>query len=178
MPPETAPIIVSAMFGEADFAWLDGLRRAHFPPERNHLPAHLTLFHHLPPSVLDELRRRIGDETRGVEAPRARLSGVMSLGRGVALRVESEVLGAIRARLADAFHPLLTPQDRAPWRGHVTIQNKVTPEEAATLRAAMNIDFRPKPVAISGLALWWYRGGPWEQIARYPFSRSARSRRS
>ena len=55
-----APIIVSAEFGAADFARLDGLRRAHFPPARNVLPAHLTLFHHLPPSLETEIDARVG----------------------------------------------------------------------------------------------------------------------
>ncbi|MGK3899645.1 hypothetical protein ABI062_15425, partial [Enterococcus faecium] len=59
-----APIIVSALFGDRDFAWLDGLRRAHFPPERNVLPAHLTLFHHLPPSVEHELRALLAQAAR------------------------------------------------------------------------------------------------------------------
>jgi hypothetical protein len=43
-----APIIISALLGPEDFGWLNDLRRAHFPPERNQLDAHLTLFHHLP----------------------------------------------------------------------------------------------------------------------------------
>ena len=38
-----APLIVSALLGGADFAWLDLLRRAHFPPERNVLAAHLAI---------------------------------------------------------------------------------------------------------------------------------------
>jgi len=52
-------LIVAAEFAPADFAWLDRLRRAHFPPERNLLPAHLTLFHALPPSAEAELKRRL-----------------------------------------------------------------------------------------------------------------------
>ena len=69
----TAPLIVTALIGEADFARLDGLRRAHFPPERNVLRAHLTLFHHLPPSVLEELRDLLRVETRA-PAPRTAAS--------------------------------------------------------------------------------------------------------
>ena len=49
--PIPAPIIVTALFGKADAVWFDGLRRAHFPPERNRLDAHLTMFHHLAPSL-------------------------------------------------------------------------------------------------------------------------------
>lgn len=172
-PPASAPgapIIVSALFGAADHAALDALRRRHFPPERNQLAAHLTLFHHLPPHVATELRQRLSAETRDVGAPRARIAGLRNLGRGVALRIESPELEEIRARLADAFAMLLTPQDRAGWAPHVTIQNKVDPAEARALLHALQADFRPRPLAIAGLASWWYRGGPWEQISRHKFA--------
>ena len=101
-PVDAAPIIVSALFGDADLAWLDGLRRAHFPPTRNRLPAHLTLFHHLPPSLEPELRARLGDETRRVAAPSAMAAGISDLGAGTALRIESPELEAIRQSLAEA----------------------------------------------------------------------------
>ena len=169
--PVPAPIIVTATFGAADHAWLDGLRRAHFPPERNHLAAHLTLFHHLPPSCGAELARRLAEATRGT-APAATLAGPMSLGRGVALRVASEGLAAIRAELADAFTPLLTPQDRAGWRPHVTIQNKVDTAAARTLLDEMAGERWPRPLALAGLAAWWYRGGPWEPIRAWRFRSS------
>ena len=161
---------MSALFGAADQAVFDRLRTAHFPVERNHLSAHLTLFHHLPPSVLPELKQRLGAETRGVPAPAARAAGLMNLGRGVAFRIDSPELAAIRARLADAFAPLLTPQDAAGWRPHVTVQNKVAPAEARATLALLERDFRPHPVRIAGLAAWYYRGGPWEAISRHMFA--------
>ncbi len=165
-----APIIVSALFGRADQAWFDGLRRDYFPPERNQLDAHLTLFHHLPPSIADELRHRLSEETRGVRAPRARAAGLMSLGRGVAFRIEAPELTAIRARLADAFAGLLTPQDAGGWRPHVTVQNKVTPAVAKLLLAELQRGFQPRGVEVAGLASWWYRGGPWEPLSRHMFA--------
>lgn len=162
-------MIVTALFGPDDFAWLNGLRLRHFPPERNFVPAHLTLFHHLPPSVSGELHRRLTEATREIVAPCARASGVISLGSGVAFRVVSDALAAIRRDLADAFEGLLTPQDRAGWRPHVTIQNKVRPREAAALASTLQHDFRPKSLAIVGLASWHYRGGLWDPIASYRF---------
>ena len=78
-----APIIVTALLGASDFAWANSLRRAHFPPERNLVPAHITLFHHLPPGVADELREQLKAQTRA-PAPSARLSGLKQLGEGVA----------------------------------------------------------------------------------------------
>ena len=165
-----APIIVSAVFGRQDQAWFDGLRREHFPPERNQLDAHLTLFHHLPPSAADEIKHRLAEETRGVRAPQARVGGLMSLGRGVAFRIEAPELVAVRARLAEAFTGLLTPQDAGGWRPHVTIQNKVTPNVAKLLRAELSRDFRPRAIEVAGVATWWYRGGPWEPLSRHMFA--------
>ncbi|URW76787.1 2'-5' RNA ligase family protein [Sphingomonas donggukensis] len=170
MSESAAPIIVTAVLGAEDHAHLDGLRRAHFPLERNHLAAHLTLFHHLPPDVAPELKQRLTALTRGEAPPRAWLGGVMSLGRGVAFRVESPELEAMRADLADAFAPLLTPQDRAGWRPHVTIQNKVAPAVAAALKAELEAGFVRRPLAIAGLASWWYRGGPWEALSVHKFA--------
>jgi hypothetical protein len=167
--PTPAPIIVTALFGAADQAFLDEQRRAYFPPERNQLAAHLTMFHHLPPSGAAELRQRLVAETRGVASPRARLAGVVSLGRGVAYRVESPELEAIRARLAESFRGLLTPQDQAGWRAHVTVQNKVEPGEARALLERLKATFVARPVTIAGLAAYWYRGGPWEPLSRHLF---------
>lgn len=158
------------MFGPADQAAFERLRRAHYPADRNRVSAHLTLFHHLPPSILPELKQRLAAETRGVAAPAASAAGLIDLGRGVAVRIDSPALAAIRARLAEAFAPLLTPQDRAGWRGHVTIQNKVTPAQAKATLAALSHGFAPHPVHIAGLASWYYRDTGWEPVGRYKFA--------
>lgn len=167
-----APIIVTADFGPADFAWLDRMRRTHFPVERNVAPAHLTLFQHLPPSLLGELDSRLLAETRTAPRPAATIGWPMLLEQGVALRVVSDQLMAIRERLAEAFENALIPQDAAPWRPHVTIQNKVDPLSARRLHAELMSVLGPsRRLDIAGLATFYYRGGPWEPIARYRFSR-------
>jgi hypothetical protein len=165
---DSAPIIVSAVFDDGDHRWFDGLRRAHFPPDRNQLPAHLTLFHHLPPSLEGELRGRLAELARAAP-PQAEAAGLLNLGRGVAIRIVSPELDAMRGALADAFHGMLTPQDAGGWRPHVTIQNKVEPATARALLAGLEAGFRPRAIGITGLAAYHYRGGPWELIARYPF---------
>lgn len=163
-----APIIVTVLLGPADFRWADDLRRAHFPPGRNQVPAHITLFHHLPPSVLPELAVRLKRLAAG-PAPAAIIADILHLGRGVACRVESDGLMAIRDDMADAFAGLLTPQDRARPRLHITIQNKVTAREAQALHDALRADFRPRPLAIAGLAAWHYRDGPWSPAVKALF---------
>lgn len=162
------PLIVTAELAPTDFAWLDALRRRHYPPERNLVPAHLTMFHALPPSAEGEIRRELAQHARD-PAPRAMLAGLMNLSTGVAYRTVSDDLEAIRAEIADHCHGLLGAQDSGGWRPHVTIQNKVKLSAARALLADLEEDFRPRPLGIGALALHRYLGGPWEPLARYPF---------
>ena len=163
---EMAPIIVTALLGGEDQAWFDRQRQAHFPPERNFLSAHLTIFHHLPPSLESEVRQRLGDAARE-GAPKGHVASLIPLGRGVAYRIDSPGLEGVREYLADIWSGVLTPQDAAPWRAHITIQNKVEPPVAKALLTELQADFRPRPLKIPGYAAWWYRGGPWEPLSRH-----------
>jgi len=156
------------LFGDGDNGWLQQLRRIHYPPERNRVPAHLTLFRQLPPSLGDELARRLA-AAAAAPPPRATIAGIVDLGEGTALRVESEALAAIREDLADALQGLLTPQDLAPFRAHVTIQNKVDPREARALQRQLRATFEPRPLAIRALASWRYLDGPWEPLKVHSF---------
>lgn len=161
-------LIVTADLSQPDFAWLEELRRAHYPPERNYVPAHLTIFHALPPSAEPELRSRL---SRAVQRrrPRASVAGLMDLGGGVAFRVVSPDLDELRTELADGLEGLLGPQDSGGWRPHVTVQNKVAPKLARALKASLERDFAPRPLGIAGLAVQRYRDGPWERLAGYRF---------
>jgi hypothetical protein len=162
------PLIVTAEIGQRDFSWLEGLRRAHYPLERNQVAAHLTMFHALPPSAESEVRSRLAALAKE-RPPRATIEGLMNLGGGVAYRVVSPDLDRIREDLAEGFHGLLSAQDSGGWRPHVTIQNKVQPKIARALIASLGADFVPRPLAIAGLGLHRYLNGPWERLAIYPF---------
>ena len=164
-------LIVTAELGGEDFAWLDGLRRRHYPPERNQVPAHLTVFHALAPSAEPELRGRLAPFAAG-PAPAARIAGVMDLGGGVAFRVVSDDLDALRNELARDLHGLLGTQDAGGWRPHVTIQNKVAPKVARDLVRSLEQEFQPKQLRIAGLGLHRYLGGPWETLGIYKFRQS------
>lgn len=161
-------LIVTAELGAEDFAWLDGLRRRHYPPERNQVPVHLTMFHAVAPSAGAELGGRLADLAAG-PAPKARIAGVMDLGGGVALRVVSDDLDALRGELAHDLHGLLGAQDAGGWRPHITIQNKVSPKVSRELLRSLEQDIAPRPLRIAGLGLHSYLGGPWETIGVYKF---------
>ncbi len=163
------PLILTLRFDDASFARLDALRRAHFPPERNHIPAHLTLFHALPGAEEAAVVTAIATACAGTAPFPARVAGLRPLGRGVALEVEAPALRALRSGLATGWAAWLTPQDAGGFRPHVTIQNKVTPEAARDLLATLRAGFEPWEARGEGLLLWRYRGGPWEAAGEFPF---------
>ncbi len=162
------PLIVTAELAPADLAWLNDLRRRHYPVERNQLPAHLTMFHTLPPSAEEEVRHLLSRVVAG-PSPRAFVAGVMDLGGGVALRIASDELDSLRAEIAERLAGLLTAQDRAGWSAHVTIQNKVSPRDAKALIRAIGSQFDGRPIKIAGLGLHRYQNGPWETLRTVPF---------
>lgn len=161
-------LIVTAELGAEDRAWLDRLRRAHFPPERNHLAAHLTMFHALPPSSEGEVRSRLA-QLASMAPPSAFIEGLMNLGGGVAYRVVSPELDRVREELARNFQGLLSAQDAGGWRPHVTVQNKVAPKAARALLEGLERGFKPRPLTIHGLGLHRYLGGPWERLGIFAF---------
>ena len=169
------PFIVTALLPRDLHQWATALRTRHFPPERNYLEAHVTLFHALPASAAGEVRRALAGEAAASAPVPGRLVGVMSLGRGTALKLESPALLALRDRLAERFHGLLTAQDSHRPRLHVTIQNKVAPEQARALQAELAGQVEPRPFAFRGLGLYTYRGGPWEAVHDYSFRGSDRA---
>ena len=159
MPPR--PIIATARLDERAFAFFDGLRRKHFPPKRNLIPAHLTLFHHLPGEDPEQVRHVVETVCRRFLTPSGRVTKVISLGKGVAFRLEIPGLGRIRDRIADAFRDDLTKQDQQPLRAHVTVQNKVEPAVAKQTLARLREEFEPFDLRVVGVDLWYYEGGPW-----------------
>jgi len=161
-------LILTAELGRDDFAWLEGLRRRHYPPERNLVPAHLTLFHSLPPSAEAEVRTLLARLAER-RPPNAFIAGVMDLGGGVALRIASDELERLREEMAERLRGLLTAQDKAGWSPHVTIQNKVAPRDARALAAAIGATYDRRPIRIAGLGLHRYLGGPWETVRTFPF---------
>ena len=126
------------------------------------------MFQGLPPSAADEVKRQLALHAAG-PPPRTTIAGLMNLTGGVAYRVVSDDLEAIRDAIADHFHGSLCAPDTAGWRPHITIQNKVTPKEARGLLTRLEQDFRPRPLGIAGLSVHRYRGGPWETLATYQF---------
>ncbi|WP_414472815.1 2'-5' RNA ligase family protein [Microvirga sp. M2] len=166
---KSAPLILTLALDERSFAFLDEKRRRYFPPERNFIPAHLTLFHQLPgervAAIQDVLERTCRERARFPLS----VTGLLSLGRGVAYTLDAPELTGFRSGLAREWAPWLTAQDRQKHRPHVTVQNNVDPKDASDLLARLTAEFVPFEATGIGVDLWWYRGGPWEQVGRSAF---------
>jgi 2'-5' RNA ligase len=148
----------------------DRLRELHFPPERNYLNAHLTLFHRLPGVREAEISAELREACRDQDPLTLAVTGLRFLGRGVAYELSSPELSALRRGLARSWEPWLGPQDRQGFKPHVTVQNKVSPGQARALHEHLLATFSPFAVEGLGLSLWRYMGGPWEPAGTYPFS--------
>lgn len=164
-----APLVVTAELPPNLQGRAEALRRAHYPADRNQVPAHVTLLRALPPFVEEEARRLLAALAAELPPPGAQITGLMDLGTGTALAIESAALQDVRAMIAAHFHGMLTQQDEGTPRLHVTVQNKVVRADAKALQAALGPAILPERFTFTGLALHRYMGGPWEAAGRWSF---------
>jgi 2'-5' RNA ligase len=162
------PLILTVGMNEEAQAYFNELRRRHFPPSRNFLQAHLTLFHHLPAGD-PEIRTALSAAASERVPIAIRARGIHFMGRGVAIRLESPELTALHRQLQKHWLPCLIPQDRQALWPHITIQNKEEPEVARALFQELSGSFEPFTLEVRSLDLWEYHGGPWEFKERFPF---------
>lgn len=167
-PAPRVPLLITAELPPDVLAWADGLRRAHFPPERNRLRAHVTLFHALPPSAEDEIRALLG-ELAAAGPPEARITGLMTLGEGTALAIDSPDTVALHGVIAERLHGLLTRQDGRPLRLHITIQAKVSAEAARKLQAELAPQIAPRGFRFRAFGLYGWHDGLWNPVREFPF---------
>ncbi|WP_319799672.1 2'-5' RNA ligase family protein [Microvirga rosea] len=165
-----APLILTLALDERSSAFFESQRKRHFPAHRNFIPAHLTLFHRLPADHTGSISRDLADLVENQAPFSLDVTGLRSLGRGVAYQLTSTELDGLRGYLAHRWAAWLQPQDRQRHRPHITIQNKVDPDTAKDLLAHLSADFQPFTATATGLNLWKYLGGPWDRLRQFPFS--------
>ncbi len=166
---QTAPLILTLQLDAASTQYFSDLRERYFPPAINFLPAHVTLFHHLPGDNINEITANLEKITDGHGPISLRTGGLRFLGRGVAYRLESAPLVTLQSRLAQQWSPWLTSQDRQLFKPHITVQNKVHPDEARRTLAILTAASTPILISGIGLDLWRYLGGPWEHLQEFLF---------
>jgi 2'-5' RNA ligase len=164
-----APFVVTLELDGESFARLEALRRRYYPPERNLVPAHVTLFHRLPGGRGREVKALLQRVAAAEKPFDIDDTDVKALERGVALFLRSPRLHALRDRLAAEWAPWLIEQDRAGFRPHATIQTNVSERQARETQREVAASWRPPRMRAVGLRLWRYRGGPWEPVQLFRF---------
>ena len=163
------PFIVTAEMPLDIFSWANSLRTEHFPPERNWLKAHVTLFHNMAPSLREELPRFLARLAGEFAPPEAEQNGLMDLGGGTALAIRSPAMLAIREQISEHFWAMLTKQDQGGKKLHITIQNKVPRDAALALQAELAPRLQPRRFAFTGLGLHLYTNPHWEEVGVWKF---------
>jgi hypothetical protein len=153
--------IVTLKLDGASFEKLHAWRTRNFPPAVNYLAAHLTLLHTVSAWQVARLREEWESFGRH-NAVALAFTAPRFLGRGVAIEVQSASLTSLRARIMDVMAGPYTRQDQQAFRAHVTIQNKVKPEEARMLFEELRAGFEPWEGCGVSVLIWRYLGGPWE----------------
>lgn len=158
--------ILTARMDAENQVFFNEMRERHFPKERNLLKAHLTLFHKLPD--VPEIHQLL--KTLNHEPISATVSDIKSIGNGVAYFVTSAALEELHNRLKTSFGShQLSLQDQQKLKPHITIQNKVKPEEARALLETLQPSFQLFKITFEGIDLWHYLGGPWRHAQFFPF---------
>ena len=164
------PFVLTLKLDDRSFAFFDDLRRRHFPPGRNAVPAHLTLFQQLPGGRTREIKALLSSLAARQKPLALTVREVKAIGKGVAYFFDAPALMALREGLAEEWWPSLTDQDRAPYWPHVTVQNKVAPKAANALARQLASQFQAFQVTGTGLILWRYLGGPWQLERDFRFA--------
>ena len=163
-------MILTARLHDQDLAFFDGLRRSHFPPGRNHVTAHLTVFYRVSHWHLSTIRQLLEVVASSHSPMQASTTGIWHLGSGVAFTLDCPELERVRGVSRERFQPWLSPEDKQGWRPHITIQNGVDRARVDGLYAAVTAAFQTRLLSITGLDLWTYRGGPWSAEGSFVFS--------
>ncbi len=163
------PLILTLALDEQSQSFFDEQRQRYFPPDRNHLKAHLSLFHQLPPDE-EDIVSVIKDVCARQQVLTLNINEVRNIGSGVAFKIDSPELVQLHQYLQRQWQQWLIPQDQHRLWPHITIQNKAEPAAAAALRTRLATDFQPLTAYGTGLLLWEYLGGPWRLVETYPFA--------
>ena len=167
------PLVLTLKLDPHTFEQINALRQQHFPPQRNLIPAHVTLFHALPGAHEREISQTLETLCTQTAKIPVSLPALCSLGGGVAISLEAPALLQLQQTLAQRWSDWLTRQDSQSYRPHITIQNKVSAEEAKQTYAELNERWQTIQGYGEGLLLWHYLKGPWQLAREFSFIEAA-----
>ena len=172
--------VLTLLTDKAHHTALTDLRNRYFPPHLNKLGAHITLFHALPGSRLDEVTSALEEVVaRGsqggswpIETADAFVLGGKTKPKGVGIGVSpasDKRISELRDLLQGRWRGFLSEQDSRVGRGraHYTIMNKVDEPETVwkcleEVRQGWCKDGEGRRGVVEGVRLWRYERGYWK----------------
>jgi len=162
-------LILTLKLDQTTFEQVNTLRQQYFPPARNIVPAHITLFHALPGDHKGTIAQHLQTQCAQIPAIDLHLPTLRFLGNGVAIEVEAPALVELRQSFAQTWSDWLTAQDQQKYRPHITLQNKVAAATARQTYEELTQQWQPTRGNAEGVLLWYYRNGPWELAHEFSF---------
>lgn len=174
--PEQEVYILTLSTDKVHHKALTDVRDKYFPKRLNKLEAHLTLFHALPGSKLEDL---IVPALKEFAAEQSKFdllaSKVFKLNKGMAIGIPKEKGGDaardVHAQLQNRWAEFLSPQDaRRGWSAHYTVMNKVDDQKVIDQAfQELSSVWRGNWGEVTGLGLWLYHKGAWKHVKDYDF---------
>jgi len=176
--PEAEVYVLTFLTDPEHHDTLTALRKRYFPPRLNKLDAHLTLFHALPGSKLEELIIPVLEHAAEKTSEfRLVASRPFRMKHGIAIAVPKnhggDLAKDIHAHLQRQWQGVLSDQDAGGFRAHYTIMNKVDNEaEIGHAMEEVEHSFTACPGMVKGLSLWLYDRGGWAWRRDFEFQKA------
>jgi 2'-5' RNA ligase len=160
--PAPQPLIVTLAIDNQSLEYFTRLRNEYFPAWCNYLPAHITLFHRLPPGlplIIETIEKYARRKPFSLG-----ITGIKHMGTGVAFTIGPSEINQLHKEMKTVFKGHLTAQDRKKIWPHITVQNKVSEWKALQTAEKLASGFTPFSIEATGFSLWKYNKGPWLHV--------------
>lgn len=174
--PESSVYVLTLLTDAKHHQTLTNTRKRYFPPRLNKLDAHITLFHALPGSKLEENIKPVLREVAQKESPFPILAAKpFRLNKGIAIGVPKSQGGddarRVHAQLKQAWTGFLSQQDAGGFAAHYTIMNKVDDQkEVQHAFEEVEGQWSGCKGTVQGLSLFRYDRGHWVHAEDFKFA--------
>ncbi|KAH0380868.1 hypothetical protein KCU92_g7356, partial [Aureobasidium melanogenum] len=154
---------------------LTEMRKKYFPPRLNRLDAHITLFHALPGSLLEEsIKPTLRDISSKTKQFHLLAATPFRLNKGIAIGLPKSSGGddarQVHQQLKAAWSDFLSRQDAGGFAAHYTIMNKVDDEkEVQKAFEQVQQEWKGCHGTVLGLSLFKYDRGNWVHDEDFKF---------
>ncbi|KAI5236999.1 hypothetical protein E4T43_08217 [Aureobasidium subglaciale] len=175
---EEAVYVLTLLTDAKHHRTLTETRKKYFPPRLNKLEAHITLFHALPGSLLEEkIKPTLREVSSNTTQFHLLAATPFRLNKGIAIGLPKSSGGddarQVHQQLKFAWEDFLSRQDAGGFAAHYTIMNKVDDEkEVQKAFEQVQEEWKGCHGTVLGLSLFKYDRGNWVHDEDFKFAPS------